>query len=184
MIFGLFRKSAPETALAADAVYASVVAAARRPEFYRDLGAPDTLPGRFELIVLHAALLNRRLARDPDPRAQAFAQDVFDAMFRALDANLREIGVGDITVPKRVKAMARSYYDGAKVYDAALDARDEAALAAALGRIVYAGEAPDEERPRRLAAYAIRADAALAAQAAAELEVAGPAYPDVTEDLT
>lgn len=181
MIFGFFRKGASETTLAADAVYAKVVAAARRPEFYRDLGAPDTLPGRFELIVLHATLLNRRLARDPDPRAQAFAQEVFDAMFRALDANLREIGVGDISVPKRVKAMARSYYDGAKLYDAALDARDEAALAAALERIVYAGGASGEDHAKRLAAYAIRADAALSAQTAADLEADGPAYPEATE---
>ena len=181
MIFGLFRKRSPEQPSPGEIAYSAIAAAARRPAFYSELGVPDTLPGRFELLVLHAALFTRRLGRDPDPRAQELSQSVFDAMIRALDANLREIGIGDVTVPKRMKAMARSFFDGAKTYDAALDAGDGAALAAALARIVYAGAPAEPEAPRALAAWAVRADAALSAQGLAELEAAGPAYPEATE---
>ncbi|MFC3693009.1 ubiquinol-cytochrome C chaperone family protein [Chenggangzhangella methanolivorans] len=181
MIFGLFRKRSPEDPSAGETVYAAIAAAARRPALYRDLGAPDTLPGRFETLVLHAALVTRRLGRDPDPRARPLSQEIFDAMIAALEANVREIGVGDVTVPKRMKAMARAFYDGARTYDAALDARDPDALAAALGRIVYGGAPADASGPRGLAVWAFEADAALAAQSVAELEAAGPAYPEVRE---
>lgn len=181
MIFGLFKKRPDQASAAAERVYAAIAAAARRPAFYRDLGVPDTLPGRFELLVLHASLVTRRLGREADPRAKALSQGVFDAMIRALDANLREIGVGDVTVPKRMKAMARSFFDGAKTYDAALDAKDEAALAGALARIVYAGPSASAAGPKALAAWTVRADAALSRQPMAELEAAGPAYPDARE---
>lgn len=183
MIFGLFGKRQSQQPSPGEAAYAAIAAAARRPAFYRDLGAPDTLPGRFEMLVLHAALCTRRLGRDPDPRAKEFSQGVFDAMIAALDSNLREIGVGDVTVPKRMKAMARSFFDGAKVYDAALDAGDRDALAEAIARIVYAGEPADAEGPRAIAAWAFEADAALRGQTLAELEAAGPAYPQVSAHL-
>lgn len=183
MILGLFTKRSSEPEIAAERVYAAIAAAARRPAFYRDLGVPDTLPGRFELLVLHASLVTRRLGREADPRAKALSQGVFDAMIRALDANLREIGVGDVTVPKRMKAMARSFFDGAKTYDAALDAKDEAALAEALARIVYAGAAAGDAGARELAAWTVRADAALGRQTVAELEASGPAYPEAREPI-
>jgi cytochrome b pre-mRNA-processing protein 3 len=184
MVFGRLWTSAPDAAGPATA-YEAIVAAARRPGFYADLGAPDTLPGRFELVVLHVALTLRRLrAEEGDARAKAFAQELFDAMFRALDANLRELGVGDITVPKRVKAMARSFYDGAAAYDRALDAGDEAALAAALRRIVYAGAPVSDEGPARLARYAGRAARALAEQSAGSLIASGPVFPPLEESPT
>lgn len=181
MILGLFGKRQPEPPSPGEIAYAAIAAAARRPAFYRDLGVPDTLPGRFEMLVLHAALVTRRLGRDADPRAKPFSQGVFDAMIAALESNVREIGIGDVTVPKRMRAMARSFFDGAKTYDEALDARDEAALASALTRIVYAGEPADAAGPTALAAWTFEADAALASQTLAELEAAGPAYPEVRE---
>lgn len=182
MIFGLLRKGAAAAPSRAEAVHAAVVAAARRPRLYLAFGAPDTLPGRFELIVLHATLLLRRLRLERSPDIQAFGQEVFDAMFRALDDNLREIGVGDVSVPKRVKTMARSYFDGAKLYDAALDAGDAAALAAALERIVYRGPAiAPPGAPQRFAAYVIEADKALAAQPIADVMRAGPIFPPIPE---
>lgn len=181
MILGLFGKRQPEPPSPGEAAYAAIAAAARRPALYLELGAPDTLPGRFEMIVLHAALVTRRLGRDPDPRAKQFSQAIFDAMVVALESNVREIGIGDVTVPKRMRAMARSFFDGAKTYDEALDARDEAALAAALSRIVYAGEPADASDPEALATWVFEANAALQRQTLAELEASGPAYPEVRE---
>lgn len=183
MFFGR-NKAAPEPAPEADAAYAAIVAAARRPALYADLGAPDTLPGRFELVVLHVALTLRRLRAEGagDGRVEPFGQTLFDTMVRSLDANLREIGVGDGAVPKRVKAMVRSFYDGAATYDAALDAGDEAALAAALQRIVYAGAVVPADGPDRLASYAVRADRALAAQPVEDAFARGPVFPPVEEE--
>jgi cytochrome b pre-mRNA-processing protein 3 len=178
MIFGRLRKAAPDVSREADTVYEAIVAAARRPAFYAELGAPDTLPGRFELIVLHVGLALRRLRAGG--RAD-FGQALFDAMFRALDANLRELGVGDLTVPKRMKAMARSFYDGLAVYDEALDVGDQSGLERALGRIVYGGLADPVGGPARLAAYVLRADLALAAQPVEELITRGPAFPAIEE---
>ncbi len=180
MFAGLFNKRAARpTDDRGEAVYAAIVAAARRPELYRDGGAPDTLPGRFELIVLHATLALRRLRRETTAGADDLGQATFDAMIRALDANLREIGVGDLSVPKRMKAMAQSFYDGARAYDGALDAGDEEMLAKALDKNVFGGSSSGGAL--RLARYAVRADAHLAS-----LPVTGPgsdwpAFPPIEE---
>ncbi|MFD1701821.1 ubiquinol-cytochrome C chaperone family protein [Methylopila henanensis] len=179
MAFGLFGRRARPDAAAADAIYAVIVAQARRPALYRDLGAPDTVVGRFEVILLHAVLFFRRVKASPD--AAGRAQLVFDAMVRDLDASLREIGVGDMTVPKRMKTMVGAFYARIEAYEAALD-RDDDALGAALARHVY-GEpaAADRAEAERFAAYVRRADAALSTQPLADLLAAGPAFPEVEE---
>ena len=109
-----------------EALYAALMAQARRPDFYRDYGVPDTLDGRFDLLVLHVVLLLRRLREDEVTRA--LAQDVFDVFFRELDRALREMGVGDLGVPRRVKTMAEVFYGRARAYDAALASGDPGAL--------------------------------------------------------
>ena len=121
-------------------LYSASVAAARDPFFYADLGVPDTLDGRFDLVGLHAALLIRRLRALPPPGA-AIAQAVFDAMFSDMDINLRELGVGDRTVARNVRAMWEAFHGRATAYEAALDAPDPAALEAALARNIWRGEA-------------------------------------------
>lgn len=177
MFLGLMRRRQPEARLAAERLHTAIVAAARRPALYLDLAAPDTLPGRFEMIVLHAGLVLRRLRAEDAEAHRAVAQELSDEIFRRLDANLREIGVGDLTVPKRMKAMASAFYDGSRAYDAALDADDDAALETALARIIYAGAPADPAAPARLAAYIREADAALGAQDADALIADGPAFP-------
>ena len=109
------------------ALYAAAVAAAREPWFYQALGVPDTLDGRFDMVALHAFLLIHRLqdAADPGP---ALAQAVFDAMFSDMDHNLREIGVSDLSVGKRMRAMWEAFHGRAKVYASAIEAADRAAL--------------------------------------------------------
>ena len=122
-------------------LYCAVVAAARSPAFYAELGVPDTLDGRFDLVGLHAFLLIRRLRALPAPGA-ALAQAVFDAMFSDMDMNLREMGVGDMSVGKKVKQMWEAFHGRAAAYQAALENPDAAELEAALARNVWRGAAP------------------------------------------
>ena len=121
-------------------LYTAAVAAARAPFFYAQLGVPDTLDGRFDLVGLHAAMLIRRLRALPPP-GPAVSQAVFDAMFADMDTNLRELGAGDVTIARNVRAMWEAFHGRATVYEAALDSADPAALEAALARNIWRGEA-------------------------------------------
>ena len=152
-------------------LYGAAVAASRDPWLFGVLGVPDSLDGRFDLIGLHVALLIRRLRRDPDPRGPALAQAVFDAMFADMDVNLREMGVGDLSVGKRVKRMWEAFHGRAHAYEAALDAGDAPALAAALQRNVWRAEpsAGPPAQALRLAHHARRVAESLAAQELAAL---------------
>jgi cytochrome b pre-mRNA-processing protein 3 len=125
-----------------------IVAAVRAPAFYEAGGVEDTFQGRFELLVLHTALVVRRLKALPEP-AGAAAQDLIDTVFRNLDPALRELGVGDMAVPKRMKRLAEAFLGRSAAYAAALNAGDAAALAAALSRNIYNGARPAAD----LAAY-------------------------------
>ncbi len=169
MILSLFRRNPRRAAM--ERLYDQVAAASRRPALYTDLGFPDTVEGRFESLSLHAVLLLRRLRALPPPAADV-AQDFVDAFFRRLDASLRELGVGDMGVGKRMKKLARSFYGRAEAYDAPLDAGDADALAAVLGRnAVGTGEpAP------ALAAYVLACDRALAAQGLDAILGRGPVF--------
>jgi cytochrome b pre-mRNA-processing protein 3 len=100
------------------------------------------LDGRFDLIALHAFLVIDRLQALPEP-GPALAQAVFDAMFSDMDINLREIGVSDLRVGKRVRAMWEGFHGRSKAYAEAVQASDHAALEAALARNVWRGAAPD-----------------------------------------
>ena len=134
--FGLLRLGRHERA--GFALYTAAVTAARAPYFYADLGVPDTLDGRFDLVGLHASLLIRRLRALPPPGA-AVAQAVFDAMFSDMDINLRELGVGDMTVARNVRAMWEAFHGRATAYEAALDSAEPGALEAALARNIWRG---------------------------------------------
>ena len=170
---GAFRRKPHERA--GFALYAAAVAAARNPWFYTALGVPDTLDGRFDLVGLHAALLIHRLQGDAAPGPE-LAQAVFDAMFSDMDQNLREIGVSDLSVGKRVKTMWEAFHGRAHAYAAALDANDLAALAAALARNVWRGAPGDEGVARALAAYALRQFEALRRQNIADLAAGRAAF--------
>ncbi len=125
------------------ALYGAAVAAARQPVFYAELGVPDTLDGRFDMVGLHAFLLIRRLTALPVP-GPALAQAMFDAMFNDMDLNLREMGVGDLSVGRRVRDMWEAFHGRSAAYAAALDGPEPlAGLTEALARNVWRGaEAP------------------------------------------
>ncbi|RVT90696.1 ubiquinol-cytochrome C chaperone [Rhodovarius crocodyli] len=159
-------------------LYTAAVTAARDPALYTVLAAPDTLEGRFDLICLHVGLLIRRLRLDADPAGKDLAQAVFDAMFNDMDLNLREMGVGDMGIGKRVKRMWEAFHGRAKAYEEALEAGDEAALADALLRNLWGGHEMDPpDAPARLAARAFALSAVLAGQGMAALKAGQVDFP-------
>jgi cytochrome b pre-mRNA-processing protein 3 len=124
--------------VAGEALYEAATRQARQPEFYSALGAPDTVEGRFELYNLHVVLLLDRLKGEGGAAAET-AQALFDAYVGALDNTLREMGVGDLTVPKKMRKLGEAFYGRAKAYDAILANRDPAELVALLERTVFEG---------------------------------------------
>ncbi len=157
-----------------EALYSRIAMASRAPSLYRAHGVPDTGEGRFESLTLHVVLVLRRLRHLPAPAADV-AQDLVDVTFRQIDAALREIGVGDVSVPRRMKKLARSFYGRAASYDAALDGVEAAALALALARNVI-GEA--RHATGGLAAYARAADETLARLDLDAMLGVAPLFPD------
>ncbi|MBM6595529.1 ubiquinol-cytochrome C chaperone family protein [Microvirga pudoricolor] len=151
MIFNLFRRDPRREMIAT--LYERVATASRQPGLYTGLGVPDTLEGRFESLSLHMILALRALRGRPDPAAEV-AKDLTDALFRDLDSSLREMGVGDTVVPKRMKKLASAFYGRAHAYDAALDAGDETGVAEVLARNVQGSDVPAEA----LARYVLAAD--------------------------
>ena len=121
-----------------DRLYASLNDASRAPFFYAVMKVPDTVEGRFDMLTLHAVLVLERLKQLPPP-ADDFAQDFVDDLFRRFDAALREMGVGDISVPKRMKRIASHFLGRAKAYNDALNAGPDA-MARALARNVFNNE--------------------------------------------
>src|SRR5579875_3062230 len=148
-------------------LYTVASAQARNPVFYRSFGVPDTPEGRFELYTLHVLLVLHRL-KAQGPRATETGQGLFDAFLRSLDDGLREMGVGDLSVGKKMRKLGEAIYGRVKNFDAAL-ARlpDEEPLRALIARTVYAGA--ETAHAGELAAYAARSAAALAEQDLAQL---------------
>ena len=162
MIFARWRARRASRAVI-EQILGEIVAAARRPALYDALQAPDRIDGRFELLTLHAGLVLRRL-KALGGLADAIAQELVNSVFLHFDDTLREMGLSDIAVSKRLKAMGGAFYGRNGAYAAALDEGSVARLAAALARNVY-GEADVEAAPRAgaLASYIASLDAALAA---------------------
>lgn len=140
MIFGWFRNN-PRRELI-DRLFEVVSEASRAPALYRDHGVPDTVEGRFECLTLHVFLVLRRLKALPGEGPDV-AQDLIDALFRHLDLSLRNLGVADLSVGKKVKKLAQSVYARVSAYDAALAAGDADALTQALSRNILGGGSAD-----------------------------------------
>ena len=128
------------------AVYGKAVAQAREPAFYLDVPVPDTVDGRFELIILHVFLLIDRL-RGQGEAATELCQRLFDTLFDDMDRSLREMGVGDLSVSKKINTTAEAFYGRAGAYQDALDAQDRAELMEALSRNIFP-DVPVEEIPQ------------------------------------
>jgi cytochrome b pre-mRNA-processing protein 3 len=152
MILSLFKRKASRNSVRA--VYGAIVAAARHPRFYAQWGVEDTVDGRYDMIVLHAVLVLDRLAAE-GKAAATFAQALTDEVFADMDRSLREMGVGDLSVGKKVRRMAEVFYGRAQVYTPPLHAEDAPALRQAFYRNIFAGTGP-EEGAGRIAAYVLR----------------------------
>ncbi len=132
MIFRLFKRRDRQPY----ALYSAIVAQARQPAFYAAFGVPDSLDGRFDMIVLHAVLVFRRL-RGCEGEAAARTQSLFDLFMSDMDRSLREMGVGDLTVPKRIKKMAEAFYGRLDAYVGAIDSGALPELQEAIRRNVF-----------------------------------------------
>ena len=150
MILRFFRRNDDRETI--QRLYGAIVAQSRDAEFYTSYQVPDTIEGRFEMILIHAFLLFHRL-KDEDEGRRQLGQRVFDAFCTDMDANLREMGVGDLSVPKRMKRVAEAFYGRAGSYDAALSAPDEDELNEAVLRNVFGSDTARAVEARGLATY-------------------------------
>lgn len=133
----LFRKR--PAAEAGRRLYAACVAQSRQPALYVDLAVPDTVEGRFELYSLHVILVLDRLVRQGAEAAEV-SQGLFDAYVRSLDDALREMGVGDLSVGKKMRRIGEALYGRLRNYEAAFQGEADAnLLQVILGRTVYEG---------------------------------------------
>lgn len=148
MVKNWFRRDRAEQDVA-HSLYLAAVAQARQPVFYAEHGVPDSVDGRFDLIVMHVFLLLRPLHSvaqgkdEPEQAARAgtIAQALFDTMFGDMDRSLREMGVSDIAVGKRVKQMAKAFYGRVEAYEEGL-AGEDTVLAEALRRNLFGTVTP------------------------------------------
>jgi cytochrome b pre-mRNA-processing protein 3 len=177
MMFNFFRRSRSNHSIAS--LYGTIVAQARAAPFYRICGVPDTVNGRFEMVVLHTALVLRRLEKEP-PLRRRIGQELFDWFCRDMDGSLREMGIGDLAVPAKMRKIGEAFYGRQAVYGAALAGADPEALVAALERNVFGAQsATPGLGAMRLAAYVRAAAQMLADQDAEALSRAELTFPNL-----
>lgn len=150
-----------------DSLYTQIVAAARHEIFYSQWQVPDTPLGRFEMVSLHVFLFQHRLRGSTGPTRDV-AQQLIDDFFTDIEHSLRELGIGDIGVPKRMKKLAKMFYGRTLSYAKAIEEKDQPALAIALARNVRP-QVESWPQSQMLASYVMEADTALAAQSRADI---------------
>jgi len=156
--FNLFSKTPTPLRGTIESIYGMIVAQAREPLFYRELGVRDSVDGRFDMLLLHLWLVMRELKLKDVPRA--LSQGLVERFCSDMDDNLRELGTADLRVPKKMQEFGRAFYGRAAAYDMALGAGHEP-LAQALSKNIYNGAGLDHAR--RLVSYVEAAIAALGA---------------------
>jgi cytochrome b pre-mRNA-processing protein 3 len=166
-----WRRGRGQVGRTATKLYGSVVAQARDPAFYAIYGVPDTPEGRFGMLIVHLYLVLERLKGEGEAGA-AVSRSLVETFVTDMDDSMREMGVGDLSVPSQVKKAAAALYDRVHEYRKAVAEVGGASLVEALRRNVYGSNAFAESSVRgatAIAAYMCKATAALAAQAAAEV---------------
>lgn len=174
MLRNLFRQRPDERQ--GDALYALAVEQARQPAFYTSLGVADRIDARFELYTLHVLILFLRLKQDGE-RGEVAAQKLFDVYISSLDHTLRELGVGDVSVGKKMRKLGESLYGRMSAYEGPLRAEDIGALAAALAKNVY--ESAEGATGNALARYAVASRQNLTTQSFETVSKA-PAWAEIT----
>ena len=135
MIFSFFRDA--ERSPIPNQIYGILVAAARDPDLFRSCKIDDSVMGRFDMLSLHVYLFARRMRHDELQGAEDMVQEVFDLYVDGVEIALREIGIGDTTVPKRKKKMIHSFYGMIEEFDPALDGKNMTALEEAVSKRFY-----------------------------------------------
>lgn len=136
---------------AAERIYAAALAAARRPALYLDCGVPDTLQGRFEMVALHLFPVLHRLMHEPGDDPQ-LARLISERFVDDMDGAFREMGVGDLSVPKRMKTLYGSFAGRLSAYGRAVGDAEGSSLAEAIARNVFP-DTPQNDHALALAAY-------------------------------
>ena len=175
MVFGLFGKKNHNRAIV-ERQYAALTAAARQPGFYADLDVPDTVMGRFEMLSAVMILFFRR-TRASGTSGQEIAQEIVDAFFEDIDYSIRELGIGDNGVPKRMKKLAGMFYGRLEAYAAAMDKGDREALAQALRRNIYPQPTDDTPQMLGLADWMMTAETHLTAIAETDIATGSASLP-------
>ena len=170
MIFQFFRRTRDDPSIAS--LYGTIVAQARTEALYQRFGVPDTVNGRLEMILLHVVLLLRRLNDEPD--GAPWGQAVFDLFCQDMDDNLREMGVGDLAVPREMQRIGEAFYGRQGAYVTALASSNPQALVDVLKRNVLEGG----EGAEALAGYVRAAARALAARDINEVRLGNLGFPD------
>lgn len=140
---------------AAEGLYTGLVEQSRNPALYTEFDVPDTLDGRIDLLAVHLFLVLDRLERIEG--SGHVGQELVDTMIADLDRNLREMGVGDLGVGKRVQAMAKAIYGRLEAYQIAVGREDALeAVSEALQRNVYRRDGKPDDAVTGLARYVLR----------------------------
>lgn len=176
MIFRLLRKNPSIDTI--QGLYGAIVAQTRLPIFYDRYGVPDTVDGRFDLLVVHLVLLVGRIeaGREQGELPADFGQQLVERFCQDLDHNLREMGVGDITVPRRMRSYVEAYLGRSDAYRGALATGDRIACAQALARNVF-GRSEPHDGAWMLADYMGLAARALSGIPGEELRAGRVAFP-------
>jgi cytochrome b pre-mRNA-processing protein 3 len=175
MMFRFFRRNPSDHSIAG--LYGMIVAQARAAPFYLIYGVPDTVNGRFEMVVLHAVLVLRRLESEPDP-IRRLGQALFDRFCQDMDGSLREMGIGDLGVPTKMRKIGEAFYGRQAAYGAALADPDHATLIGALARNVFGAQTGSDPGAARLATYVRAVVVQLADQDGETLSRAALTFPD------
>lgn len=157
MLSAFFKRSS--STIPPQQLYGSVMTQARSPEFFTDFGMPDTVMGRFDVLSLHIYLLARRFREEGSPIAMDLSQEVFDLYVYDVERALRELGIGDTSVPKKKKKMIRSFYGQIDDFDEAINTTDEAVISEK-ARLRYLSET-ENPNPQLLASYILKTEAHL-----------------------
>jgi cytochrome b pre-mRNA-processing protein 3 len=138
-MFSFFKKRNKEFERQVIGLYEKIVRQSRQPVFYKEYNVPDTVDGRFEMISVHVILVLLRLRRNADDETREVSQRLFDEMFHDMDRNLREMGVGDLSVPKKMKVMMHGFNGRMQAYSKILSgwAEDGESMQDAVARNVY-----------------------------------------------
>jgi cytochrome b pre-mRNA-processing protein 3 len=159
-------------------MYGAIVGQSRTATFYSELGVPDSLNGRFDMIVIHAMLAMRRLRAESASVEEPLSQELFDYMCKDMDRSFREVGVGDMSIGKHMKKMAKAFYGRAGEYEQGMDG-DDAAFIDALKRNVYRASTPTDQQIQLFMQYLRAADKALATASFTDISAGRFPWPQV-----